>query len=73
MESVTRETGHSKNKKLRNKKLLERYNELWQQGLRPGIILDTLEAEFFISRPRIYSIINVKVLQSQDNNQVEIL
>lgn len=65
MESATREPGKSRIKQLRNEKLRERYQELWQQGLRTNIILNTLEREFFISRPRIYTILNVGVIQNE--------
>ena len=65
MESATRDPGKSRIKQLRNEKLRERYQELWQQGLRASIILNTLEREFFISRPRIYTILNVGVIQNE--------
>jgi hypothetical protein len=70
MKSATRDPGSTRMKQLRNEKLRRRYQELWQQGLRINIILDKLENEFFLSRPRIYSILNVKVIQNLEETEV---
>ncbi|MBN2485402.1 MAG: hypothetical protein JXB34_05480 [Bacteroidales bacterium] len=45
--------------------MIKRYHELWEEGFRPGVILDKLEDEFYISRPRIYGILNVRVIQNR--------
>ena len=69
MEPEARETSLFKIKQTRNEKMIKRYHELWEEGFRPGVILDKLEEEFYISRPRIYGILNVRAIQNQTNGK----
>jgi hypothetical protein len=66
MESATREISLSKIKQTRNEKMIKRYYELWEEGFRPGVILDKLEEEFYLSKPRIYGLLNVRVIQKRN-------
>ena len=65
MESDVKEMSLFKIKQTRNEKMIKRYHELWEEGFRPGVILDKLEEEFYISRPRIYGILNVRAIQNR--------
>ena len=69
MEPEARETSLFKIKQTRNEKMIKRYHELWEEGFRPGVILDKLEEEFYISRPRIYGILNVRAIQNQTDRK----
>jgi len=69
MEPAAKEISLFKIKQTRNEKMIKRYHELWEEGYRPGVILDKLEEEFYISRPRIYGILNVRAIQNQDGGK----